>query len=59
MLTDADVEAAADDLLAAEADRQQIGLLSLQHAGMTLDKAHRIQATQMARKLAEGRSIVG
>ena len=59
MLSDAEVEAAARDLLSAEADGRQIGLLSRRHPDMTLDDAYRIQAAQMARKLAEGRRIVG
>lgn len=58
-LTDAQVEQAAADLLAAEESRSQIGLLSLRHPDMTLDDAYRIQSAQMARKLAAGRRIVG
>ncbi|MEC7762524.1 MAG: 2-oxo-hepta-3-ene-1,7-dioic acid hydratase [Pseudomonadota bacterium] len=58
-LTDAQVEQAASDLLAAEDSRAQIGLLSLRHPGMTLDDAYRIQSAQMAQKLAAGRQIVG
>ncbi|MAM61352.1 2-oxo-hept-4-ene-1,7-dioate hydratase [Maritimibacter sp. UBA3975] len=58
-LTDAQVDRAAADLLAAEDAREQIGLLSLRHDGMTLDDAYRIQSAQMAQKLAAGRDIVG
>nr|WP_208858049.1 2-oxo-hepta-3-ene-1,7-dioic acid hydratase [Thioclava nitratireducens] len=50
---------AADELLAAEEARRQIGLLSLRHPEMTLDDAYAIQSAQMARKLAAGRSILG
>ncbi|MGH1367484.1 MAG: 2-oxo-hepta-3-ene-1,7-dioic acid hydratase [Maritimibacter sp.] len=59
MITDAQVERAALDVLDAEASRQQIGLLSLRHPGMTLDDAYRIQAAHMAQKLASGRKIIG
>ncbi|WP_306046469.1 2-oxo-hept-4-ene-1,7-dioate hydratase [Nioella sp. MMSF_3534] len=59
MLTQAEVDQAAQDLLQAEADRRQIGLLSLRHPGITLDDAYAIQSAQMARKLAEGRKIIG
>lgn len=58
-LTEAEVQAAAADLLAAEEARAQIGLLSLRHPGMSLDDAYRIQAAQMAQKLAQGREIIG
>lgn len=58
-LSDAQVAQAAEDLLTAEAARRQIGLLSLRHPGMTLDDAYRIQSAQMARKLNEGRRIIG
>ncbi|WP_199224617.1 2-oxo-hepta-3-ene-1,7-dioic acid hydratase [Thioclava sp. NG1] len=50
---------AADELLAAEEARRQIGLLSLRHPEMTLDDAYAIQSAQLARKLAAGRSILG
>lgn len=59
MLSEAQIAQAAADLLAAEAARVQIGLLSLRHPGMTLDDAYRIQAAQMAEKLAGGREIIG
>ena len=59
MLSDAQVTQAAEDLLAAEHDGRQIGLLSLRHPGMTLDDAYAVQAAQMRRKLASGRSILG
>ncbi|MCM2973312.1 2-oxo-hepta-3-ene-1,7-dioic acid hydratase [Larsenimonas suaedae] len=49
-LTDAQIAAAADDLLAAEASRKQIGLLSKRYPGMTLDDAYAIQTAQMTRK---------
>jgi 2-oxo-hept-3-ene-1,7-dioate hydratase len=59
MLSADTVNAAAADLIEAEATRRQIGLLSLRHAGMTLDDAYAIQSAQIARKLAAGRRIIG
>ena len=59
MLSQGEIEAAAEALLRAEADREQVGLLSLRHPGMTLDDAYAIQSAQMARKLAGGRRIIG
>ena len=50
---------AADALLEAEATHRQIGLLSIAHPDMTLDDAYAIQTAQIARKLAEGRRIIG
>lgn len=59
MLTAEEIGRAAEDLLAAERTRRQIGLLSLRHPEITLDDAYAIQAAQMARKLADGRRIIG
>lgn len=59
MLTAEEIGWAAEDLLAAERTRRQIGLLSLRHPEITLDDAYAIQAAQMARKLADGRRIIG
>jgi 2-oxo-hept-3-ene-1,7-dioate hydratase len=59
MLTAEDIEQAAEDLLAAERTRRQIGLLSLRHAGMTMADAYAIQKAQIVRKLAEGRHVIG
>ncbi|WP_108259579.1 2-oxo-hept-4-ene-1,7-dioate hydratase [Mangrovicoccus ximenensis] len=59
MLNTAEVEAAAEALLAAEDSRTQIGLLSRQFPGITLDDAYAIQSAQMARKLAQGRKVIG
>ncbi len=58
-LSQSDIDRAAADLLQAEETREQIGLLSLQHPGLTLDDAYAIQAAQMAQKLASGRTIAG
>jgi len=59
VLSAAEIEAAADDLLRAEAERCQIGLLSRRYPGLTLDDAYAIQAAQISRKLGQGRRIIG
>jgi 2-oxo-hept-3-ene-1,7-dioate hydratase len=59
MLSPEQVATAAVDLLGAEADRKQIGLLSQRHPQMTLDDAYAIQTAQMAQKLGQGRRIIG
>lgn len=53
------IDAAAADLIQAEAERRQIGLLSRRHPGMTLDDAYAIQTRLMAYKRDAGRRIVG
>ncbi len=58
-LSQNDIDRAAADLLQAEETREQIGLLSLRHPGLTLDDAYAIQAAQMAQKLTSGRTIAG
>lgn len=58
-MTPEDIRAAAQALLAAEETRQQIGLLSLAHPGMTLDDAYAVQAELVALKRARGRSVIG
>ena len=58
-MTPDEIRSAATDLLTAEETREQIGLLSLRHPGMTLDDAYAIQSAQMAQKLATGREIIG
>lgn len=59
MLSRAEIDTAAGDLLEAERTRRQIGLLTLRHPKMTLDDAYAIQSAQMALKLAQGRRIIG
>lgn len=59
MLTPAEIEQAAIDLLEAERTRKQTGLLTLRYPSITLDDAYAIQSAQMALKLAEGRRIIG
>lgn len=59
MLTDAEVQTAAENLFDAERNRSQIGLLSMRHPGMTMDDAYRVQAALVKRKIASGRKVIG
>ena len=58
-MTPEQITAAARALLTAEATRQQIGLLSLAHPGMTLDDAYAVQAGLIAMKIEAGRRQIG
>lgn len=58
-MTGDEIEAAAAALLRAEDRREQIGLLSLAHPGMTMDEAYAVQAALMRAKLAAGRKVIG
>ena len=58
-MTPQEVKQAAADLLEAEATRQQIGLLSQRHPGMTMQDAYAIQSAQITQKLSQGRKIIG
>ncbi|WP_375174703.1 2-oxo-hept-4-ene-1,7-dioate hydratase [Pseudooceanicola sp.] len=58
-MTPEEIAQAARDLLTAEAEKSQIGLLSLRHPGMTMDDAYTIQSAQIEQKLAGGRKIIG
>lgn len=49
----------AGELLEAEAAGRQIELISKRHPEVTLDDAYAIQKAQIARKLADGRKIIG
>lgn len=59
MLTDSDVTVAAADLMQAESERRQIGLLSLRHPGMDMTDAYRIQEAFVAAKRQAGDRHVG
>ncbi len=59
MLTPHQIAMAADALLQAEQTGQQIGLLSLQYPGMTLDDAYAVQAALVAQKRTAGRRGIG
>jgi 2-oxo-hept-3-ene-1,7-dioate hydratase len=58
-LDDAAARAAAGRLDAAERTRRQVRMVTLDHPGMTLDDAYRIQAAWKALKLAAGRRVIG
>lgn len=49
-MTRDEIEQAARDLVEAEKSRQQIGLVSIRHPGMTLDDAYAVQAAVIAAK---------
>jgi 2-oxo-hept-3-ene-1,7-dioate hydratase len=59
MLNKTQIDAAAARLDEAERARKQIGLLSIEHPGITLDDAYAIQRAWVARKVAGGRRIIG
>lgn len=58
-LSDAEIDAAARDLVEAEAQRRQIGLLSLRHPAMNMDDAYAIQKAGAHYRLQQGRQIIG
>ena len=58
-IADDQAEQAAADLLEAERNREQIGLLSLRHPGLDLDGAYKIQDRLIRRKVEFGRRIIG
>ncbi len=58
-MTPEQIAAAAEALFQAERQSRQIGLLSLQHPGMTLDEAYAVQAALVARKEAFGARRIG
>ncbi|EUB99183.1 2-oxo-hepta-3-ene-1,7-dioic acid hydratase [Rhizobium sp. CF080] len=59
MLSEKDIATAAEDLDRAERTREQIGILSLKHPGMTMDDAYAVQAAWVKKKIADGRRVVG
>ncbi len=59
MMTEREVEDAAQRLLEAERDRRQIGLLSLDFPEATMDDAYRVQTALVKRKAASGLTIKG
>lgn len=58
-MTPEDHARAASDLLAAEKNRSQIGLLTLRHPEMGMDDAYEVQNAIYRAKLAEGRRVIG
>lgn len=59
MLSNADIQAAANALNEAERTRNQTGLLSLQHPDMVMDDAYAIQSAWVKKKVSDGRKVVG
>jgi 2-oxo-hept-3-ene-1,7-dioate hydratase len=59
MLSQAETEAAARRLQEAETSRTQIRQLSLDHPGLTIQEAYRIQKAWVTLKVAGGRTIRG
>jgi len=59
MLTKAQIDDAAARLEEAERSGRQIGQLSLQYPGLTIDDAYRIQSAWVALKVSGGRVIKG
>jgi 2-oxo-hept-3-ene-1,7-dioate hydratase len=58
-MTPDEIAAAGEALFTAERTRAQIGLLTMQHPGMTMDEAYRVQADFTARKAAAGARVTG
>lgn len=58
-LTPEQVSDSAARLLQAEAQREQIRLLTREYPHLDMDDAYQIQAALMAQKIAAGRSIIG
>ena len=59
MLTDEQIRDAAHRLQEAETSRQQIGHLSRQYPGITIEDAYRVQDAWVSHKLAQGRRVYG
>jgi len=59
MLTQKQINTAADNLYAAEKNRKQIDPVTLTHDNMDMDDAYAIQAAWVNRKVSEGRKVVG
>jgi 2-oxo-hept-3-ene-1,7-dioate hydratase len=58
-MTPDQINAAAAALFGADQTGQQIGLLSLQYPGMTMDDAYAVQAALVAQHIAAGRRQIG
>ena len=58
-MTPDEIAAAADALLKAEDTGQQTGLISVEHPQVTMDDAYAIQSALVAKKLAQGRRVIG
>lgn len=59
MLTEQEIQTAANNLYDAEQQRVQIDPVTLSHPDMTMDDAYAIQSAWVNRKIANGRSVLG
>ncbi len=59
MLSEEQIEKAADDLYLAEQKRQQIAPLTLTHPDMDMDDAYAVQTAWVKRKIENGRKVIG
>jgi 2-oxo-hept-3-ene-1,7-dioate hydratase len=59
VLSESDIESAATQLLQAEANREPMIQLSTTWPGITIEDAYAIQQEVIARKMADGRSVIG
>lgn len=59
MVSEGEIEAAAERLFVAERTRVQTGLLSVAHPDMTMDEAYAVQAAFVARRHALGLKTIG
>ena len=59
MLSQADIEQAANDLYQAEINRQPVNPMTLTHPDMTIEDGYAIQQQWVDKKIADGRRVVG
>ncbi|MDK4703421.1 2-oxo-hepta-3-ene-1,7-dioic acid hydratase [Rhizobium sp. CNPSo 4062] len=59
MLSQDEIQAAAESLDQAERTRVQTGLLSLKHPQMTMDDSYAVQSAWVQKKIARGRKPIG
>ncbi len=59
MLTQQQINDAANNLYAAEVNRKQISPLTLTHPDMDMDDAYAVQSAWVERKLQTGRKVIG
>ncbi|MBB3569416.1 2-oxo-hept-4-ene-1,7-dioate hydratase [Rhizobium sp. BK491] len=59
MLSQDEIQAAAESLDQAERTRVQTGLLSLKHPQMTMDDSYAVQSAWVQKKIANGRKPIG
>ncbi len=59
MLTQEQIQQAADDLYLAEQNRQQIAPLTLTYPDMNMEDAYAVQTAWVKRKIDDGRKVIG